>query len=183
MIPEWKISTSLHSHSFSTNIYKYFLLVLKDIHIYMCMYAVLQVFVYSKIGQTRCYQVLVLICLRSITKLRKKYISFQRWPPCHLENNFPPQASHHACSSYTSIPLPSSFTLQLFMYMLQINTLHVPLLESWVLLAFAMWTLWCLYCRSMFSHQEPCVLSMGSFSENCKITRGYFTSQSKHTEM
>lgn len=108
---------------------------------------------------------------------------FQRWPPCHLENNFPPQASHHACSSYTSIPLPSSFTLQLFMYMLQINTLHVPLLESWVLLAFAMWTLWCLYCRSMFSHQEPCVLSMGSFSENCKITRGYFTSQSKHTEM
>lgn len=96
---------------------------------------------------------------------------FQRWLPCHLENNFPPQASHHACSSYTSIPLPSSFTLQLFMCMLQINTLHVPLLESWVLLAFAMWTLWCLYCRSMFFHQEPCVLSMGSFSANCKITK------------
>lgn len=58
--------------------YKYFLLVLKDIHIYMCMYAVLQVFVYSKIGQTRCYQVLVLICLRSITKLRKKYIRLKK---------------------------------------------------------------------------------------------------------
>ena len=58
--------------------YKYFLLVLKDIHIYMCMYAVLQVFVYSKIGQTRCYQVLVLICLRSITKLRKKNIRLKK---------------------------------------------------------------------------------------------------------
>lgn len=78
LIPEWKISTSLHSHSFSTNMYKYFLSVLKDIHIYMCMYAVLQVFVYSKIGQTRCYQVLVLICLRSITKLRKKIYKIEK---------------------------------------------------------------------------------------------------------